>query len=157
MALADVAMSPGRKLLVSVSGAVCLQVGGAHGEFDAMSSSCIKRVLIADDNVDAGDTLGSFLELLGLEVVVVRDGLAAVSEAARSMPDVVILDLSMPGINGWAACEQIRKLPGGAKARVLALSAWGSDEARARSSQAGFDGHWTKPTDPAVLLSLISE
>ena len=68
-----------------------------------MDSSGTRRVLIADDNADAGDTLGQFIEALGLSAVVVRDGQAAVDAADACMPDIAILDLGMPGLDGWQA------------------------------------------------------
>ena len=119
------------------------------------SEKSLRRVLIADDNADSGDTLGCFLETLGMHVLVVREGEAAVREATRAMPEIVILDLGMPKLDGWAACRAIRALPGGAEARLIALSGWGSPEARAKSAHAGFDAHWTKPADATALLRML--
>ncbi len=119
------------------------------------TDSAVRFVLIADDNVDAGDTLGCFLETLGVRVKVVRDGEAAVEVASAEMPDVVILDLGMPKLDGWSACRQIRELPGGANARVIALSGWGAADVRNKSAQAGFDAHWTKPADATSLLRVL--
>ena len=119
------------------------------------NGKAVRLVLVADDNADAGDTLGCFLETLGLRVLVVRDGEAAVQAAAREMPDVAILDLGMPKVDGWAACREIRALPGGAEARLIALSGWGSPDARAKSAQAGFDAHWTKPAEATSLLRVL--
>lgn len=119
------------------------------------NEKAIRLVLIADDNVDAGDTLGCFLETLGLRVHVVRDGEAAVQAVMREMPDIVILDLGMPKVDGWSACREIRSLPGGAAVRLIALSGWGSPDARAKSAEAGFDAHWTKPADATSLLRML--
>lgn len=115
----------------------------------------VRLVLIADDNADAGDTLGCFLETLGLRVLVVRDGLAAVEAAKREMPDVAILDLGMPNLDGWSACRELRAMPGGETARIIALSGWGAPDARAKSAEAGFDAHWTKPADATALLRAL--
>jgi CheY-like chemotaxis protein len=115
----------------------------------------IRLVLIADDNADAGETLGFFLQSLGLRVTVVRDGAAAVEAASHEMPDVAILDLGMPKMDGWAACREIRALPGGSQARIIALSGWGAEDARAKSAQAGFDAHWTKPAEATELLKVL--
>jgi CheY-like chemotaxis protein len=112
-------------------------------------------LLVADDNEDSGDSLGSFAEILGLRVLVVRDGEAAVQVALREMPKIAILDLGMPKVDGWAACRLIRALPNGMDVRLVALSGWGSAEARARSAEAGFDAHWTKPAEAASLMRLL--
>ena len=120
-----------------------------------MDSSGTRRVLIADDNADAGDTLGQFIEALGLSAVVVRDGQAAVDAAAACMPDIAILDLGMPGLDGWQACERIRQLPGGSSARVIALTGWGQAHDQERARAAGFDHHCTKPVDLGQLLALV--
>lgn len=114
-----------------------------------------KRVLLADDNRDGADTMAAFLELLGFEVRLARDGLSAVQEACRQLPDVVILDLGMPGLDGWEVCRSIRSMPGGSSIRIVALSGWGSEEARRKSQEAGFDAHWTKPADASSLLSIL--
>lgn len=120
-----------------------------------MTGGSIRRVLIADDNADAGDTLGQFMVALGMSAVVVRDGQAAVDAAAALMPDLAILDLGMPKLDGWQTCERIRSLPGGESARVIALSGWGAADAREKSARAGFDAHWTKPAEAAELVALV--
>ena len=122
-----------------------------------MENSQVDRlVLVADDNVDAGDSLGSLLETLGRRVLVVRDGAAAVQAASGELPELAILDLGMPTMDGWEACRRIRALPGGLQVRLIALSGWGTPEARAKSDAAGFDAHWTKPVEAASLLGLVT-
>lgn len=116
-----------------------------------------RLVLVADDNADSGDSLGCLMEILGLRVLVVRDGEAAVEVASREMPKIAILDLGMPKVDGWAACRRIRALPHGANVRLIALSGWGSAEAREKSAQAGFDAHWTKPAEASSLMRLLLE
>jgi len=115
----------------------------------------IRTVLIAEDNADARETLATFLQLLGLEVVAVGDGMEAVEAAQRRLPDVAILDLGMPRLDGWATCQAIRALPGGAAITIVAFSGWGSAEVRQRSEAAGFNAHWTKPMDPESLLTML--
>jgi CheY-like chemotaxis protein len=119
------------------------------------STHPVRKVLLADDNVDAADTLGAFLEMLGFQVRVVHSGTAALREAAAELPDVAILDLGMPGLDGWEVCRGIRNLPQGAKVRVVALSGWGSEEVRLKSQQAGFDAHWTKPAEAGTLIMML--
>jgi len=115
----------------------------------------IRTVLIAEDNPDARESLATFLELLGLEVVAVQDGAQAVEAARRRLPEFAILDLGMPLLDGWAACRAIRELPGGDAITIVAFSGWGSAEHRQRSQAAGFDAHWTKPMDAESLLTVL--
>ena len=114
-----------------------------------------RKVLLADDNQDGVDTLAAFLEMLGFKVRVARDGGAAIDLAAREMPDLAILDLGMPVVTGWEVCRAIRAMPGGERVRMVALSGWGSEEARRKSDEAGFDAHWTKPADASALLAAL--
>jgi PAS domain S-box-containing protein len=105
------------------------------------------RVLVVDDNRDAAETLAMVLGLSGHEVLLAHDGLAAVEMVKRHDPAVVFLDIGMPGMNGYQTAALLRALPG-AQARVLvALTGWGSEADRARSIEAGFDLHLTKPVD----------
>jgi CheY-like chemotaxis protein len=122
-----------------------------------MNTGRARTILLADDNVDAADTLGAFLEMLGFQVRVVHDGAAAVREATAELPDIAILDLGMPGLDGWATCRAIRSLPRGATVRVVALSGWGSAEVRLKSQQAGFDAHWTKPAEAETLIQMLRD
>lgn len=116
-----------------------------------------KRVLIADDNADAADTLGQYLKSLGYEVEIARDGEAAVGAAVRKLPSAAILDLGMPKLDGWTVCQHIRALPGGALVLMVALSGWGDPASRDRSARAGFDEHFTKPCDMAELLRRLED
>ncbi|HET7731554.1 MAG TPA: GAF domain-containing protein [Usitatibacter sp.] len=113
------------------------------------------RVLVADDNADSASTLSLMLEVLGNEVRVARDGQEAVELAAEFRPDAILLDIGMPRLNGYDACERIRKQPGGAEAFIVALTGWGQDEDKIRSRAAGFDRHLVKPVEPAMLEKMI--
>ena len=115
-----------------------------------------RRILVADDNVDSVTTLAMYLTLLGNEVRTANDGLEAVNVAAQFQPDVILLDIGMPKLNGFDACRRIREQPGCAKAFVVALTGWGQDEDRRRSLQAGFDHHLVKPMDPEALDRLLA-
>ena len=75
--------------------------------------------------------------------------------AAKEMPDVAILDLGMPKMDGWTACQKLCKLPGGSKARIIALSGWEAPDAREKSARSGFDAHWTKPAEATQLLRIV--
>lgn len=114
------------------------------------------RILIADDNQDACATLASLLELMGYCVRQAHDGQAAVNETADFDPQVVLLDIGMPKLNGYEACRQIRDQTGGATRIIVACTGWGQAEDRLRSDEAGFDQHLVKPVDPGVLLELLA-
>ncbi len=113
------------------------------------------RILVADDNEDAAATLTAFLELSGFVVRQVHDGAAAVSAAAEFDPQIVLLDIGMPRLNGYEACRKIREQPGGASRTMVACTGWGQADDRRRSDEAGFDRHLVKPVEPAVLVELI--
>ncbi|MDP2818564.1 MAG: response regulator [Polaromonas sp.] len=114
------------------------------------------RILIADDNQDACATLASLLELMGYCVRQAHDGQAAVDAAADFDPQVVLLDIGMPRLNGYEACRQIRDQAGGAARTIVACTGWGQAEDRRRSDEAGFNQHLVKPVDPGVLFELLA-
>jgi CheY-like chemotaxis protein len=114
------------------------------------------RILVADDNEDAAVSLAMLLRLQNHEVHTVHDGLAAVDAAAAFQPNLVLLDIGMPKLNGYEAARRIRELPGGEGILVVAVTGWGQQEDRDRSQKAGFDHHLVKPIDPAELAKLIA-
>ncbi|HJT75579.1 MAG TPA: PAS domain S-box protein, partial [Gemmataceae bacterium] len=116
-----------------------------------------RRVLVADDNKDAAETLGMILRASGHEVRTAHDGLSAVEAAASFRPDVVLLDIGMPKLNGYDACRRIREQPGAKDMVLVALTGWGQDEDRRRSREAGFDHHLVKPVEPGALDDLLSD
>ena len=115
------------------------------------------RVLIADDNRDSAESMGMLLRLMGNEVRTVHDGQEAVDEAETFHPDVILMDIGMPLLNGYGAARMIRQQPWSAGTMIVALTGWGQDEDKRRASEAGFDRHYTKPLDPAELRKLITE
>jgi PAS domain S-box-containing protein len=115
-----------------------------------------RRILVADDNRDAADSLAEMLRLFGHEVHTAHDGVSAVEAVGRVRPDVAILDIGMPGLNGYAACRRIREQPWGRAMTLVALTGWGQEEDRRRAAEAGFDHHLTKPVDPAALEGLLA-
>ena len=117
-----------------------------------------RRILIVDDNHDSADMLATLLQFAGHETFVAADGLTAVEEAARLDPDVILLDIGLPVLNGYEAARRIREQQGQTRRPLLvALTGWGQDEDRRRSKEAGFDAHLVKPVDEAVLDRLLSE
>jgi len=116
-----------------------------------------QRVLVVDDNRDAADTLSMLLEFMGSkEVRVVNDGPAALAEMESFRPDVVLLDIGMPGMDGNEVARRIRQRPDFAATRLVALTGWGQDEDRRRTQESGFDHHLTKPVDIAALQALLA-
>jgi CheY-like chemotaxis protein len=115
------------------------------------------RVLVVDDNVDAAVSLGMLLKLAGQEVRVAYDGPAALRQAMDFRPQLVLLDIGMPGMDGYEVCRRIRRESALEKATVVALTGWGQDEDRRRSHEAGFDHHIVKPVEPSALKRLLDE
>jgi signal transduction histidine kinase/CheY-like chemotaxis protein len=123
----------------------------------ATTTTAPHRILVAEDREESADGLRILLETMGHEVHVVHDGEAAVAAAERWQPDLVIMDLGMPRLNGFDAARQIRRQPWGQNLILVALTGWGQEEDQRRSREVGFDHHFTKPVDAAVLESLLSE
>ncbi|WP_162258057.1 MULTISPECIES: response regulator [unclassified Hydrogenophaga] len=114
------------------------------------------RVLIADDHVDAVETLAMLVSLEGHAVEVARNGEEALELVARFHPDVSILDIGMPGLDGHAVAHRIRQTPQGAHMLIVALTGRSEAEDKLRARASGFDEHFTKPVDPARLLQRIA-
>lgn len=113
-------------------------------------------IIICDDNVDASLTLETILRAGGHQVETVHDGLKALERAGTQPPAVMIIDLGMPGLNGFETAERIRQLPNGDRIVLIALTGWGNDDYRQRARAAGFDHHLVKPADPTVLGDLLA-
>jgi len=114
------------------------------------------RVLVADDNRDAADSLQRVLAMFGHEVRVAYDGDSAVREGDAFRPRVAILDIGMPGTNGYDVARSLRTKHG-RRVVLVALTGWGQEADRRRAAEAGFDHHLTKPADPDVLQRLIAQ
>jgi CheY-like chemotaxis protein len=108
-------------------------------------------VLVVDDNRDAADSLGTLLRLLGAEVRVVHSGEAALAAFDERRPSVVLLDIGMPGMNGYEVAQRMRQREGERRTRLVALTGWGQEHDRRRAAQAGFDLHLVKPADLQAL------
>jgi PAS domain S-box-containing protein len=113
------------------------------------------RILVADDNRDSADGLSTLLELKGYEVQTAHDGLDAVQSAAAFRPDVALMDIGMPRVNGYEAARRIRQKGWGKGMVLIAITGWGQDEDKQRAKEAGFDHHLTKPIEPAELEKLL--
>jgi CheY-like chemotaxis protein len=115
-----------------------------------------RRVLDVDDNRDSAESMAMMLKLLGSDVRTAHDGLAAVERAAAFQPDLILLDIGMPGLNGYDACREIRRQPWSNGVVIVALTGWGQEEDKRRSREAGFDQHLVKPVEPTALDRLLA-
>ena len=113
------------------------------------------RVLVVDDNCDAAESLAMMLSLTGHEVATAHDGESALAEAARFAPEAVLLDIGMPGMNGYDVAQRLRELPHGKHVLLVALTGWGQEDDKRRAMEAGFDHHLTKPVDAASLSAVF--
>ena len=115
-----------------------------------------RRILVADDNPDARESLAALLALSGHEVYRAQDGSDALESAERHRPQVALLDIGMPLVNGYEVARKIRDQPWGRGMVLVALTGWGQASDRRQSQEAGFDSHLTKPVDPDVLAELLA-
>jgi CheY-like chemotaxis protein len=114
------------------------------------------RILVVDDNTDNTDSLGMMLRLLGNDVRTAYDGRTALAVGSEFHPEIVVLDLGMPGLDGYATCQIMRQQSWGRDARIIALTGWGQQEHRQRTRECGFDEHVVKPVDPSALMSVLA-
>jgi len=116
-----------------------------------------RRVLVVDDNEDSAETLALALQLEGCDVETAHGGQQALELAERFRPEMVLLDIGMPGMDGYEVARAIRAQPWGADMLLVAQTGWGQEEDRRRTRQAGFDAHMTKPLDHSRLMSLMGQ
>jgi signal transduction histidine kinase len=145
---------------------ICLPALIGKGEPEALSrlatveetdaSSIGRRILVVDDNRDSTESMRLFLGMLGNEVAVAYDGLEAVESVASFRPDVVLLDIGLPLLNGYEAARKIRQLAWGKDVVLIALTGWGQEEDRRACIEAGFDHHMLKPVHPQLIQELLN-
>jgi PAS domain S-box-containing protein len=114
-----------------------------------------RRVLIADDNRDAAESLAMLLRMDGHEVTAVHDGRDALTAFRAVQPEIALLDIGMPGVDGYEVAREIRRDARGRDVLLIAVTGWGQDTDKARAFAAGFDHHFTKPIDPERLNELL--
>jgi CheY-like chemotaxis protein len=115
------------------------------------------RVLVVDDNVDAAQSLGMLLKLSGQDVCIAHDGQDGLEKAIEFRPELVLLDIGMPGLDGYEVCRRLRQHSATEKATLIALSGWGLEEDRQRALQEGFDHHLIKPVEFDTLVNLLAK
>jgi two-component system CheB/CheR fusion protein len=114
------------------------------------------RVLVVDDNSDAAESLGLLLRMTGYEVQVAHDGPTALTMAVSSLPEVVVLDIGLPGLDGYQVAARLRQYDGTKHSVLIALTGYGQEGDKVRSKQAGFDYHLVKPAEPEQLQDLLT-
>ena len=116
----------------------------------------VRRVLVVDDNLDHVQTLSILLRSMGHTVEYAVNGYVALDVARRFRPDVVLLDLGLPGATGFEVCAQIRRDLEIGKVRIFAVTGYNQPEYQTRVKGAGFDGYYQKPVDPRILFELLA-
>jgi CheY-like chemotaxis protein len=114
-----------------------------------------RRILVVDDNVDAAESLAKLLRISGHEVNTTYTGLTVADAVAEHRPNVILLDIGLPGLDGYEAARRLRAAPGGERLLLIALTGYGQESDRQRSREAGFDHHLVKPLDFAAFESLL--
>jgi len=137
-----------------------LKVVGAErskpeGQRGVAAGSNKRSVLVVDDNVDSAMSMAMLLRVVGHEVEVAHDGQGALDQVAKAVPDVVLLDIGLPGMSGLEVARHLRARPDGGRLRLYAMTGYGQESDRERSAAAGFDGHLVKPVQANELLALI--
>jgi CheY-like chemotaxis protein len=123
---------------------------------DTKSANSTRRILIVDDNQDSAESMALLLKFDGHQVEMAHDGLTALRVAESFQPEIILLDIGLPGMNGYDVARQIRTQPETSRAQLIALTGYGQEEDRQRSKEAGFDYHLVKPVEPRVLQHLLN-
>ncbi|MDI1240922.1 MAG: PAS domain S-box protein [bacterium] len=121
------------------------------------NNSTARRVLVVDDNVDSASSMEMLLRIIGHDVRMAHDGLAAVERAREFLPEVILLDIGLPGLNGYEAARRIKESDWGKPIVLIALTGWGQEEDRQRSREAGFARHLVKPIEHDELIKILEE
>jgi CheY-like chemotaxis protein len=122
---------------------------------DVIQRGAARRILVVDDNPDCADSIALLLRLLGHEVEIARDGLETVAVAERYRPEIILLDITMPKLDGYEACRRIREYHWGKSILIFALTGWAQESDRRKSRDAGFNGHLAKPIELDALRQLL--
>lgn len=136
-----------------LSRAAVAEKPGPDVESDSQSH---RRILIVDDNLDSADSLAMLLEITGNKTYMAHDGVEAVEAIEKHRPEVVLLDIGLPRLDGHEVCRRVREQPWGKDIVMIALTGWGQEDDRRKSEEAGFNGHLVKPVDYDKLLELLA-
>ena len=114
------------------------------------------RILVVDDNHDSALSMAMMLQIMGHDTRTAHDGESALSTAETFLPEVVLLDIGLPKLNGYEVAQRIREKTWGESMYLIAVTGWGQDEDRQRSSEVGLNLHMVKPVEPAALEKLLA-
>lgn len=115
-----------------------------------------RKILVVDDNHDSALSLAMMLSIMGHDTRTAHDGESAVSTAETFLPDVILLDIGLPKLNGYEVAQRIRETSWGASMYLIAVTGWGQDEDRQRSSEVGLNLHMVKPVEPSALEKVLA-
>ncbi|HEU4713349.1 MAG TPA: PAS domain S-box protein [Pyrinomonadaceae bacterium] len=124
---------------------------------ESAASKPQRRILIVDDNRDSADSLAMLLEITGNETYMAHDGVEAIQAVEKYRPEVVLLDIGLPKLDGHEVCRRVRQQPWGKDITMIALTGWGQEDDRRKSEEAGFNGHLVKPVDYDKLLEMLGQ
>jgi PAS domain S-box-containing protein len=147
----------GSEFLVSlpVAAGLPLESSAASSDESDEHIASVRRILVVDDNVDAASSLGMLLAPICSDIHLAYDGAEAVESADTLRPDVILMDIGLPKFNGFEACRQIRQRPWAKAVVMIAITGWGQDGDRRKSTEAGFDFHLVKPVQRSALVKLL--
>ena len=129
----------------------------AHRPASTPSPAQRFKILVVDDNHDSALSMAMMLSIMGHDTRTAHDGESAVATAESFLPDVVLLDIGLPKLNGYEVAQRIRRTSWGESMYLIAVTGWGQDEDRQRSSEVGLNQHMVKPVEPAALEKLLAE
>jgi PAS domain S-box-containing protein len=150
-------LQKGREFVIRLPALKLPDAPTAHHRRERSEHGLSRRVLLADDNHDAAVSLGMLLQEMGHETRIAYDGQEAVEAAEVYRPDVVLLDLAMPKLDGYEAARRIASRPWAGSTLIVAVTSWGQEVDRERTREAGFHEHLVKPVEPATLRQLLGE
>ena len=135
--------------------ALCEQFSSPSGPAASVSEAAKTRILLIEDNVDLARSMSKLLQLLGHETVTTHDGEAGIQAARTFRPELILLDIGLPGMDGYEVIRQLRQDATTSDMRVIAITGYGQAEDRVRALAAGFNDHVAKPVDQNTLISLV--
>jgi len=147
----------GSRFTVRLPLAVTAEARGGDQEPAAAQELSAQRILVVDDNVDAAESLAMLLQMDGHETELAHDGQRALELAHSFEPEVILLDIGLPLLNGYEVARRVREQPWGRRIKLIAVTGWGQEQDRRRAVESGFDHHLTKPLDPSRLTGLLAE